>query len=65
MNGLHICEHDLERYHLGMVLEESELGALEEHLLACSDCVYRAEETDRTIDLIRRTLILGNHDLEI
>ena len=48
-----------------MVLDESELAALEEHLLACSDRVDRAEDSDRTIDLIRRTLILGNHDLEV
>jgi hypothetical protein len=26
----HICDHDLERYHLGMVKDEAELAALEE-----------------------------------
>jgi len=39
MIGPHISEHDLERYHLGMVADESELANLEEHLLACSECV--------------------------
>ena len=25
----HICDHDLERYHLGMVKDEAEIAALE------------------------------------
>jgi hypothetical protein len=29
----HISDHDLERYHLGMVTDEDELTALEEHYL--------------------------------
>jgi hypothetical protein len=34
----HVTDHDLERYHLGMIVEETELAALEEHVLACSAC---------------------------
>src|ERR1035437_1714964 len=37
-----IGEQDLERYHLGMVKDEAELAALEEHLLWCSAWVDRA-----------------------
>jgi len=32
----HISDHDLERYHLGMVKDEAELAALEEHYLGYS-----------------------------
>jgi hypothetical protein len=39
----HIDDHDLERYYLGMVKDESELATLEEHLLWCCACVDRAE----------------------
>ena len=28
----HISDHDLERYHLGMVVDEAELATLEGHL---------------------------------
>jgi hypothetical protein len=40
----HIDNHDLDRYHLGMVKDEAELTALEAHLLWCPACVKRAEE---------------------
>src|SRR5579864_9601126 len=40
----HIDEHDLERYHLGMIEDEAELAPFEEHLLACAECAERAEE---------------------
>ena len=30
-----ISDHDLERYHLGMVKDEAELASIEEHLLWC------------------------------
>ena len=49
----HIGDHDLERYHLGMVKDEAELAALEEHLLWCGDCVDRAEATARYVDTVR------------
>src|SRR5580704_11143993 len=39
----HIDDHDLERYHLGMIQDEGELAPLEEHLLACPECAERAE----------------------
>ena len=48
----HIDDHDLERYHLGMVTE-SELAPLEEHLLWCGVCLDRAEEAARYVDEVR------------
>jgi hypothetical protein len=39
----HLSSHDLERYHLGMVSDEAELGPLEAHLLRCGVCADRAE----------------------
>ena len=57
----HISDHDLERYHLGMVTDE--LPALEEHLLRCADCIRRAEETADYVDAIRAGIIQGNWDL--
>jgi len=65
MSTLHISDHDLERYYLGMVTMEEELARLEEHLLCCPACVERAEETDGYVDLIRRAIILGDYDLAI
>ena len=49
----HIDDHDLERYYLGMVKDEAELAALEEHLLWCGACVDRAEATARYVDAVR------------
>jgi hypothetical protein len=49
----HISDHDLERYHLGMVKDEAELAALEEHLLWCGVCVDEAEAAARYVDEIR------------
>ena len=49
----HICDHDLERYHLGMVKDEAELAALEEHLLWCGACVDRVEATAEYVDAVR------------
>ena len=49
----HIDDHDLERYHLGMVKNEAELAAMEEHLLWCGTCVDRAEATARYVDAVR------------
>ena len=60
----HISDHDLERYHLGMVVDEAELAAVEEQLLACPRCVERAEESADYVDAIRAGIILGNFDLE-
>lgn len=58
----HITDHDLERYHLGMVVDEAELAALEEHLLACPACVERAEAIADYVDAMRRAIIEGDHD---
>jgi hypothetical protein len=60
----HISEHDLERYHLGMIRTEAELAPFEEHLLACSECVDRAEEAADYVDAMRGGMILGDFDLE-
>ena len=49
----HICDHDLERYHLGMVKDEAELTALEEHLIWCGACVDRAEASAGYVDAVR------------
>ena len=60
----HISAYDLERYHLGMVVDEAELAPIEEHLLWCPKCVERAEESADYVDAIRAGIILGNFDLE-
>ena len=49
----HICDHDLERYHLGMVKDEAELAALEKHLLWCGACVDRAAAAAQYVDAVR------------
>jgi hypothetical protein len=54
---MHISDHDLERYYLGMVLEEVELAPLEEHLLCCSWCTERAEDIQDYVDAIRIALL--------
>jgi len=51
----HISEHDLERYHLGMVTDD-ELAALEEHLLWCGSCVDRAEAAAQYVDTMRAAM---------
>jgi len=56
--------HDLERYHLGMLANEDELTYLEKHLLACSECVERAEQTAEYVDTVRARVIAGNFDLD-
>ena len=60
----HISDDNLERYYLGMVKSESELAPLEEHLLACSSCVDRAERVQEQVDAIRAAIIEGNFELE-
>jgi hypothetical protein len=61
---IHISDHDLERYHLGMVTDESELSALEEHLLGCHLCAVRAEESANYVDMMRTAIIRGDFDRE-
>ena len=56
----HLSDHDLERYHLGMIHEEAELAPFEEHLLACGDCATRAAQVADYADAIRAAVC--NHD---
>lgn len=60
----HLCDHDLERYHLGMVTDEAELAPMEEHLLACPDCAERAEENAAFVDTIRAAIIAADLDID-
>lgn len=60
----HLSDHDLERYHLGMIRTEAELAPFEEHLLACSECAERAEEAADFVDALRQGIILGDFDLD-
>jgi len=53
MEWNHISDHDLERHYLGMVRDETELAALEEHLLACASCAERADEAQDYVDAMR------------
>ena len=49
----HISNHDLERYHLGIVTDDAELARLEEHLLWCGACVDCAEAAAQYVDTVR------------
>lgn len=60
---IHISDHDLERFHLGMVQSDAELAKIEEHLLWCSDCTDAAEEVAQYVDTIRAEIIVGDFDL--
>jgi chorismate mutase len=60
----HIDDHDLERYHLGMVRDEAELLTLEEHLICCNACVDRAEAAAQYVDTIRVAIIKGDFDIQ-
>ena len=59
----HISDHDLERYHLGMVVEEVEMATLEEHLLACPECADLAESVAEYVDIVRVAIVTENLDL--
>jgi hypothetical protein len=61
----HVDDHDLERYyHLGMVTQDAEIDRMEQHLIACVECVRRAEETQDYVDAIQAAIIKGNPNLE-
>jgi hypothetical protein len=60
----HLSDHDLERYHLGMIREEAELAPFEEHLLACGDCAMRAAAAADYVDAMRAGIIKGDFYLE-
>jgi hypothetical protein len=51
-NGLHACDDQLERYVL-RGLDEPEVAEVEEHLLVCSTCQARLEETESFIIAMR------------
>lgn len=53
MPDFHLSQHDLERYHLGMVKDEAELAPIEEHIMSCDHCVRRAEEVADFVDAMR------------
>jgi hypothetical protein len=53
MEWKHLSGHDLERYYLGMVKDETELAALEEHILACGSCADQAAGTQDYVDAMR------------
>ncbi len=60
----HVSDDDLERYHLAMVPTDSpEEKAIEEHLLWCKACLWRAEEISRYVDAMRAGIVLGEFDL--
>ena len=54
----HISDHDLERFILGTITDETELAPLEEHLLVCAECIDRADETRHYVAAMRRALTL-------
>ena len=58
----HLSDHDLERYHLGVIRQEAELAPVEEHLLACSGCATRAAEAVEYVDAVRAGIIVGDLD---
>ena len=60
----HLDDHDLERYHLGMIRDETELAPFEEHLLACAQCTEQAEEAAEYVDAMRQAIILRDFDLD-
>jgi hypothetical protein len=55
-NATHPNEDALERYAMGVVRDDSELAAIEEHLLACPACVARAEDWDQYVWSVRSAL---------
>jgi hypothetical protein len=57
MNWIHVSDHDLERYYLGMVTCGEELAPLEEHILACGTCAERAEVTQDHVDAMRVAIL--------
>jgi len=59
----HPSDTTLEFYYLGMIADGTDLAALEEHLLWCSECVKRAAETQDYVDAVRAAIIEGNWDL--
>ena len=61
----HITDHDLERYYLGMVIDESELATIEKHLLWCQQCLDRMESTERYVNAMRAGIVRGAFEVEL
>ena len=61
----HISDFDLERWHLGMIDQEEELGQIEVHVIGCQDCLLRALEAQRYVDTMRAAIITGNFDFGV
>ena len=59
----HISDDDLERFHLGKIMDDAELAIIEEHLLWCARCLDAAIEAAQYVDAMRVALIGGNFDL--
>jgi hypothetical protein len=64
MEREHISDHDLERYHLGMVTG-AELDTLEDHIIGCASCADRAHEIADFMDAMRAGATMADFDLEI
>ena len=58
----HASDDDLERYYLGMIVDEKDLAILEEHLLICPECIKRAEASDAYVNQIRAAIVKGRFD---
>lgn len=52
----HISDRDLERLILGTITEEAELAPLEEHVLACTECISRGGGTLLFVEAMRTAL---------
>jgi hypothetical protein len=59
----HVSDDDLECLYLGMILQEQDLAAMEEHLLVCPECIERAQASQVYIDGLRAAFVGGNLDL--
>ena len=55
----HISDDDLERFHLGKIMDHAELAIIEEHLLWCARCLDAAIEAAQYVDAMRVALIGG------
>jgi hypothetical protein len=61
MEEMHISDDDLERYSLNVVTG-AELEWLTEHLLWCTSCIERAEQTKNYVDEMRAVLSQLNEE---
>jgi hypothetical protein len=61
----HISEDDLERYHLGRVVDQAELDAIETHLIDCEACARNAEQAAVFVDAMRAAIVECDLDLDL